>query len=105
MTGLLADKVAIVTGAGQGVGEGIARALADAGAAVVIAARRAENGEPAAAALRERGHEASFVRCDVPIEADVAAAIEHTIESGTGTAMALPGRYFSTGGMPTEPAP
>ena len=31
MTGLLADKVAIVTGAGQGVGEGIARALADAG--------------------------------------------------------------------------
>ena len=32
-------------------------------------------------------------------------AIEHTIESGTGTAMALPGRYFSTGGMPTEPAP
>ena len=79
MTGLLADKVAIVTGAGQGVGEGIARALADAGAAVVIAARRAENGEPAAAALRERGHEASFVRCDVTIEADVAAAIEHTI--------------------------
>ena len=41
MTGLLTDKVAIVTGAGQGVGEGIARALADAGAAVVIAARRA----------------------------------------------------------------
>ena len=55
MTGLLTDKVAIVTGAGQGVGEGIARALADAGAAVVIAARRAENGEPAAAALRKRG--------------------------------------------------
>ena len=73
MTGLLTDKVAIVTGAGQGVGEGIARALADAGAAVVIAARRAENGEPAAAALRKRGHEASFVRCDVSVEADVAA--------------------------------
>ena len=71
MTGLLTDKVAIVTGAGQGVGEGIARALADAGAAVVIAARRAENGEPAAAALRERGHEASFVRCDVTLEIDL----------------------------------
>ena len=81
MTGLLTDKVAIVTGAGQGVGEGIARALADAGAAVVIAARRAENGEPATAVLRERGHEASFVRCDVSVEADVEAAIEHTIDT------------------------
>ena len=47
----------------------------------MIAARRAENGEPAAAALRERGHEASFVRCDVSVEADVAAAIEHTIDT------------------------
>ena len=81
MTGLLTDKVASVTGAGQGVGEGIARALADAGAAVVIAARRAENGEPATAVLRERGHEASFVRCDVSVEADVEAAIEHTIDT------------------------
>ena len=59
-----------IWGAGQGVGEGIARALAEAGAAVVIAARRAENGEPAAAAIRERGHAASFVRCDVTLETD-----------------------------------
>jgi 3-oxoacyl-[acyl-carrier protein] reductase len=79
MSGLLDGKVAIVTGAGQGVGEGIARALAAAGAAVVIAARRADNGEPAAAAIRERGHEASFVRCDVAVDDDVRAAVEHAI--------------------------
>jgi len=79
MTGPLAGRAAIVTGAGQGIGEGIARALAAAGAAVVIAARRAENGEPAAAAIRARGHTASFVRCDVTREPDVAAAIEHTL--------------------------
>ena len=80
MTGLLEGRVAIVTGAGQGVGEGIARALAGAGAAVVIAARRAENGEPAAAAIRERGHVASFVRCDVTVEADVAGAVDHAVD-------------------------
>lgn len=79
MSGLLDGRVAIVTGAGQGVGEGIARALADAGAAVVIAARRAENGEPAAAAIRERGHAASFVRCDVAVETDVQAAVGHAV--------------------------
>ena len=38
----LENRVAIVTGAGQGVGEGIARRLAQEGATVVVAARRAE---------------------------------------------------------------
>ncbi|MEM9202078.1 MAG: SDR family oxidoreductase [Actinomycetota bacterium] len=84
MTGLLDGRVAIVTGAGQGVGEGIARALADAGAAVVIAARRAENGEPAAAAIQALGHTATFVRCDVTSEVDVDAAIDHAVEAHGG---------------------
>ena len=52
---LLQGRTAIVTGAGQGVGEGIARAMAAAGANVVIAARRVETGEPAAEAIRQRG--------------------------------------------------
>lgn len=73
--GLLADRVAIVTGAGQGVGEGIAASLARAGAAVVIAARRAANGEPAAEAIRAEGGRAMFVRCDVTERADVDAAV------------------------------
>lgn len=73
--GLLDGKVAIVTGAGQGVGEGIATSMAAAGAAVVIAARRAETGEPAAATIRKAGNQALFVRCDVTIRADVDAAV------------------------------
>ncbi|MEZ5165969.1 MAG: SDR family NAD(P)-dependent oxidoreductase [Acidimicrobiales bacterium] len=52
LDGLLAGRSAIVTGAGQGVGQGIAAAFARAGASVIIAARRAETGEPAAAAIR-----------------------------------------------------
>lgn len=78
--GLLADRVALVTGAGQGVGEGIARSLARAGAAVVIAARRAENGEPAAAGIRAEGGRARFVRCDVTARPDVDDAVTAAVD-------------------------
>jgi NAD(P)-dependent dehydrogenase (short-subunit alcohol dehydrogenase family) len=76
---LLIGRTAIVTGAGQGVGEGIARALAAAGANVVIAARRLENGEPAAAAIRDRGQRAICVQCDVGVRADVERTIAATV--------------------------
>ena len=77
---VLEGQVAIVTGAGQGVGAGIATALAAAGAAVVIAARRAANGEPAAESIRAAGHEAVFARCDVTEAADVEAAVAGAVE-------------------------
>lgn len=80
VTGLLAGRVAIVTGAGQGVGQGIAEALAAAGASVVIAARRLETGKPVAAAIRESGGDATAVRCDVGVEADVSVAVAETVE-------------------------
>ena len=50
--GRLGGRTVIVTGAGQGVGDGIARACAAEGANVVIAARRAETGEPVAEGIR-----------------------------------------------------
>ena len=81
LTGLLDGRVAIVTGAGQGVGEGIAAAMAQAGAAVLIAARRAETGEPAAAKIREAGGDAQFVRCDVTDRGDVDRAVETAVSS------------------------
>lgn len=77
---LLEDRVAVVTGAGGGVGKGIATALAAHGAAVVIAARRPDNGEPAAARIRERGGRAEFVRCDVTSRADLEAAVDAAVE-------------------------
>ncbi|MEQ8840514.1 MAG: SDR family oxidoreductase [Acidimicrobiales bacterium] len=79
LAGLLDGRVAIVTGAGQGVGEGIAAAMAAAGATVLIAARRAETGEPAAARIRDAGGTAQFVRCDVTERADVDHAVATAI--------------------------
>ena len=79
VNGLLTGRVAIVTGAGQGVGEGIAASMAQAGATVLIAARRAETGEPAAERIRAAGGRAEFVPCDVTDRSAVDAAVETAI--------------------------
>ncbi len=69
---LLQGKVAIVTGAGAGIGKAIAERFAAEGAWVVIAERREQTGEPAAEAIRQAGGQASFVKCDVTKEEDIA---------------------------------
>ena len=75
----LSDDVAVVTGAGRGIGQGIATTLADAGAAVVCAARRADEIELVAAGIRARGGRAIAVATDVTdkaaVEALAAAAV------------------------------
>ena len=59
--GLLAGKVALVTGGGTGIGFGIASCLAQAGAAVAIASRKPEHLDPAVAELRGLGPRALAV--------------------------------------------
>jgi 3-oxoacyl-[acyl-carrier protein] reductase len=77
---LLDGRVAIVTGAGQGVGRGIALALAERGASVVIAARRAETGDSVAEEIRQRGGEAVCIVTDVTRREAVAACVESTVD-------------------------
>ncbi|MDE0884108.1 MAG: SDR family NAD(P)-dependent oxidoreductase [Myxococcota bacterium] len=80
MTGKLEDKVAIITGAGQGVGRGIALAMAKAGARCVIADFNEESGQQVVGELEGLGSEALFVRCDVTSRESVDAAVDRTIE-------------------------
>jgi len=80
MGGRLADRVAIVTGAGQGIGLGIASTMALEGAKVVVAARRAETGEPAAEAIRARGGDAVCIVTDVAKTEQVSACVAETVE-------------------------
>ena len=63
----LHDKVAIVTGAGQGIGAGIAKVFADEGAKVVIATRTARNGQETVDQIRAAGGEATLCTVDVGV--------------------------------------
>ncbi len=75
----LSGQVAVVTGAGRGIGEGIAHVLSEAGAAVVLAARRGEEVERVAKDLRALGRRAIAAPTDVTDDAAVDALAKRAI--------------------------
>ena len=77
--GRLADKVAVITGAGQGIGEAIARAFHREGAAVVIAEMNESTGAKLAEDLAAQGGDALFQRTDVTKAGEVAAMVEASL--------------------------
>jgi NAD(P)-dependent dehydrogenase (short-subunit alcohol dehydrogenase family) len=80
----LVGKRAVVTGAGQGVGRGIALALAKEGAAVVVAGRTLDKVERTAEEIRAIGGESLAVRCDVGAAADVDRLFGDTVPAVGG---------------------
>ena len=76
----LKGRVAVVTGGNGGIGLGMAKGLAEAGAAVVVAARNPEKNAAAVKALESLGAKAVAVPTDVTDETSVAAMVEATVE-------------------------
>ena len=83
MKGRLEGQVAIVTGAGRGIGRGVAQALLEEGAKVVVSQRSTDELERTAAALREYGEVSAF-GCDVADRAQVHALCDHALRQFGG---------------------
>jgi NAD(P)-dependent dehydrogenase (short-subunit alcohol dehydrogenase family) len=77
------NKVVVVTGAAQGIGEAYARALAAEGASVVVADINAEAGQQVAKQIEVDGGTAMFISCDVS-SAESAAALVEQVEGAYG---------------------
>jgi 2-deoxy-D-gluconate 3-dehydrogenase len=76
----LTGRVAIVTGGNGGIGLGMARGLAQAGAAVVLAARNTGKGTDAVKELEALGAKAAMVKVDVTSEASCRAMVQTTVD-------------------------
>jgi len=97
---LLEDRVAIVTGGTSGIGAATARAMAAAGARVVIVGRRAEVGEAIAAEIVAIGGEAIFHRADLRERAACNLMVEAAVQRWGRLDLA-----FNNAGIFDPPAP
>src|SRR5260370_39967333 len=73
------NKVALVTGAGSGLGLATARAFAESGASVVLADWNEKTVHSAAEELATKGHKTLAIRCDVADDAQVEAMVQQTV--------------------------
>jgi 3-oxoacyl-[acyl-carrier protein] reductase len=102
MSRLLQGRTALVTGAGGGIGRGLAQALAAAGANVVIAARRAATGDETCALIEAEGGRALSLQTDVTRRADVRAAVAAAVDRYGGLDIVIHNASSGTSSVPTK---
>lgn len=98
----LSGAVAFITGGNGGIGKGIALGLADAGAAVAIAARNEEKTALAVAEIEAAGGRAVGVRCDITDEAQILGAVEQAVKALGPITVLVNNSGIGARGLPQE---
>jgi NAD(P)-dependent dehydrogenase (short-subunit alcohol dehydrogenase family) len=96
----LQGKIAVVTGAADGIGHAIAERMAEEGAHVFVSDIADKHGEAFVKALRKAGHKADYVHCDVTEDADIAGLIAEAVEAGGRLDIMVNNAAIAIGGMP-----
>jgi NAD(P)-dependent dehydrogenase (short-subunit alcohol dehydrogenase family) len=98
----LEGKVAVITGAAQGIGRGIAHRYAEEGAAVVVADIQEERGQATTEELRSKGARASFVHTDVTEQSQIKRMIDHAVEEYGHLDILVNDAYWNKGGTAVD---
>ena len=98
----LANKTAVVTGAADGIGQAIARAMASEGAHVFLGDIDDAKGQAFTAELTSSGLAATYVHCDVSVESDIAGLIARAVDDTSRLDILVNNAAIAIGGMPVH---
>jgi NAD(P)-dependent dehydrogenase (short-subunit alcohol dehydrogenase family) len=98
--GRLQGKIAVVTGAADGIGHAITEAMANEGAHVFAGDINDEKGEAFVAELKDKRLTADYLHCDVSVEADIRNLIETAVKKGGRLDVLVNNAAIAIGGMP-----